>query len=117
MTRPRYTKTISELPASIPFVGPETIERQRGRPFHARVGANENVFGPSPMAIAAMQDAVPEIWKYGEADLFPLRTALAAHHGVGPENIVVGGGIDGLLGSLCRLLLEPGTPVVTSHGA
>jgi histidinol-phosphate aminotransferase len=44
-------------------------------------------------------------------------TALAAHHGIGPENIVVGEGIDGLLGYLVRLLVEPGDAVVTSDGA
>ncbi|MES2548234.1 MAG: aminotransferase class I/II-fold pyridoxal phosphate-dependent enzyme, partial [Pseudomonadota bacterium] len=39
------------------------------------------------------------------------------HHGVTPAHIAVGPGIDGLLGLICRLTLEPGTPVVTSLGA
>ncbi|MCF6232553.1 MAG: pyridoxal phosphate-dependent aminotransferase, partial [Rhodobacteraceae bacterium] len=56
MTYPRYTPLAQSLPASVPFVGPETQERARGAPFVARVGANENVFGPSPRAIKAMQD-------------------------------------------------------------
>jgi histidinol-phosphate aminotransferase len=38
-------------------------------------------------------------------------------HGVAPENIVVGEGIDGLFGYLARMTVEPGTPVVTSLGA
>jgi histidinol-phosphate aminotransferase len=36
---------------------------------------------------------------------------------VRPENVTVGEGIDGLLGNLVRLLVAPGTPVVTSAGA
>ena len=44
-----------DLPSTVPFVGPEAQERARGAPFHARIGANESVFGPSPKAIAAMQ--------------------------------------------------------------
>jgi histidinol-phosphate aminotransferase len=36
---------------------------------------------------------------------------------VDAENIVVGEGIDGLLGYVCRLLIEPGDTVVTSAGA
>ncbi|HBT02595.1 MAG TPA: pyridoxal phosphate-dependent aminotransferase, partial [Citreicella sp.] len=55
MTGPRYTALVASLPATVPFVGPETQERERGAPFRARIGANENVFGPSPQAIAAMQ--------------------------------------------------------------
>ena len=46
---PRATPESSRpLPSTVPFVGPETQERNRGRPFKARIGANENVFGPSP---------------------------------------------------------------------
>lgn len=113
---PRYTPLVASLPSTVPFVGPETQERAQGAVFAARLGANENGFGPSPKAIEAMQEAIPEIWKYGDPENHDLKHALAAHHGVGVENIVVGAGIDGLLGSLCRMLVEHDTPVVTSLG-
>ncbi|MWD26412.1 pyridoxal phosphate-dependent aminotransferase [Aquicoccus sp. SCR17] len=114
---PRYTELVAGLPATVPFIGPEALERDRGRPFRARLGANESLFGPSPRAIAAMADASAEIWKYGDSSSHDLRHALAAHHGVRPENIVVGEGIDGLLGYLVRMLVSPGDAVVTSDGA
>ena len=117
MTSPRYTKLIDSLPAKVPFVGPEAQERAQGFGFVARLGANESVFGPSPKAIAAMQTAAREVWMYGDPELHNLRHALAAHHRVAPENIVVGEGIDGLLGYLVRLLVAEGDPVVTSLGA
>ncbi|MGI3170668.1 pyridoxal phosphate-dependent aminotransferase [Pseudooceanicola sp. C21-150M6] len=114
---PRFTKLAQSLPATVPFIGPETMERDRGAPFDARLGANENVFGPSPAALEAMRAADAEIWKYGDATSWDLRHALALHHRVCPENIVVGEGIDGLLGYTVRLLVEPGDRVVTSAGA
>ncbi len=114
---PRYTSIVADLPSTIPFVGPETDERTFGRPYKARLGANENVFGPSPKAIKAMQDAAADIWMYADPEDYDLKGALCAHHGVGRENIVFGSGIDSLLGVLVRLLVEPGTPVVTSRGA
>jgi histidinol-phosphate aminotransferase len=117
MTHPRYTPLVQSLPATVPFVGPETQERQRGRPFSARLGANESVFGPSPKAIAAMQAQAGETWMYGDPENFELREALAAHHGTSRDNIVVGEGIDGLLGYLVRLVIGPGDAVVTSDGA
>ena len=88
-----------------------------GRAFHARLGANESMFGPSPHAIAAMQAAATQVWMYGDPENHDLKVALAAHHGVAPGNIVVGEGIDGLLGYLVRLLVGPGDKVVTSLGA
>ena len=39
MQTPRYTKIVGPLPSTVPFVGPETQERRRGRPFRARIGA------------------------------------------------------------------------------
>lgn len=114
---PRYTKLVAELPATVPFVGPEAQERARGRKFRARIGANESVFGPSPRAIAAMQQAAAECWMYADPENHDLKTALAKHHGVSFENIVVGEGIDALLGYTVRMLIEPGNVVVTSLGA
>lgn len=114
---PRYTALVASLPASVPFVGPETQERARGHAFVARLGANESLFGPSPRAIAAIERAAHSIWMYGDPENHDLRLALAAHHGVTPDNIVVGEGIDGLLGYLVRMLVAPGDAVVTSDGA
>ncbi|MFW5641717.1 MAG: pyridoxal phosphate-dependent aminotransferase [Roseicyclus sp.] len=117
MTEPRYTALLSSLPATVPFVGPETQERARGAAFTARLGANESVFGPSPRAVAAMEVVAREAWMYGDPEVHDLRHALARHHGVAAENIIVGEGIDGLLGYLVRLLVAPGDAVVTSDGA
>jgi histidinol-phosphate aminotransferase len=117
MTKPALTPLAQSLPASVPFVGPEAAERARGKPFIARLGANENTFGPSPRAIAAMQDAAAEVWMYADPESHDLRAALAAHHGIAPENIMIGEGIDTLLGVLVRLYVGQGDTVVTSDGA
>ncbi|MGH6820685.1 MAG: pyridoxal phosphate-dependent aminotransferase, partial [Methylocella sp.] len=112
-----FTPLVERLPSSVPFVGPETLERQRGGHFRARLGANENVFGPSPLAIAAMGEESLHVWKYGDPELHELKHTLAAHHEVAPENIAVGEGIDGLFGLAVRLFVEPGVTVATSLGA
>ncbi len=117
MTGPRLTPLVASLPATVPFVGPEAQERGRGRPFRARLGANESLFGPSPAAVAAMAAAASEVWMYGDPECHDLRAAIAARHGVTPAHVVVGEGIDGLLGTLVRMTVAPGASVVTSDGA
>lgn len=117
MNRLRFAPLPASLPATVPFTGPETLERGRGMPFRARLGANENGFGPSPQAVEAMMRASAEVWKYGDPDSHDLRQALAAHHGVAPDHIMLGEGIDGLLGLLVRLTVAPDEVVVTSEGA
>lgn len=116
MTAP-FTPLVASLPASVPFVGPEAQERARGVSFRARLGANESAFGPSPRAVAAMAEAARQVWQYGDPENHDLRHALAAHHGIAPERISIGEGIDGLLGVIVRMFVSEGTPVVTSAGA
>jgi histidinol-phosphate aminotransferase len=117
MTGPRYTALVEGLPATVPFTGPETLERRRGRPFAARLGANESLFGPSPRAVAAMAAAAAEVWMYGDPDQHDLRAAIAAHHRIAPAQVMPGEGIDGLLGLIVRMTVGPGEAVVTSDGA
>ena len=112
----RFTAIAQSLPATVPFVGPEAIERNRGLMMKARIGANESGFGPAPSVLEAMRAAAGTTWMYSDPENFALREALALHHGISRDNIAIGGGIDGLLGEIVRLVVEPGTPVVTSLG-
>ncbi|MFT5630467.1 MAG: histidinol-phosphate aminotransferase [Gammaproteobacteria bacterium] len=113
----RLTRLATTLPSTVPFVGPEALERISGTAFAARLGANESGFGPSPLAIKAMQDTAPDAWMYADPESHDLRNALAKHHDINPANIMVGEGIDGLLGLLVRLMVSEGDHVVTSAGA
>ncbi|MEL7254925.1 MAG: pyridoxal phosphate-dependent aminotransferase [Pseudomonadota bacterium] len=117
MSQPRLTPLVQSLPATVPFVGPEQQERERGAAFTARLGANESMFGPSPRAVEAMTLAASEVWKYADPSCHDLREALARHHGVPAASVLVGEGIDGILGNLVRLLIGAGDAVVTSNGA
>jgi histidinol-phosphate aminotransferase len=113
----RFTPLIASLPSTVPFVGPEALERSSGSPVKARIGANENGFGPAPSVIAAMAEAATGTWKYADPENFDLKAALAAHLGCRPGNLAIGEGIDSLLGQFVRLVIDPGMPVVTSFGA
>ena len=116
MTAP-LTPLVASLPATVPFVGPEHQERARGKPFAARIGANESVFGPSPAAVDAIRRAAPEAWMYCDPNNHDLRQAIAAYHQIDPASIVIGEGIDGMFGYVVRMVVALGDKVVTSLGA
>ncbi len=113
----KYTQIMQSLPSSVPFVGPETLERKLDRLFDARIGANESVFGPSPKAVNAMKNSLLSTWMYGDPENFDLKIALSNKHELKPENIFIGEGIDGILGYLVRMFVEPGDKVVTTNGS
>lgn len=113
----RFTRLLESLPATVPFIAPDALERKSGRPLKLRLGANESMFGTSPRASAAMHAAMERVHCYGDPDSFALRQALAKKHGVKVENIVIGAGIDDLLDLAVRALVEQGSPVVASLGS
>jgi len=115
--KPLFTRLVRSLPATAPFVGPETLERASGRRFALRLGANESGFGPSPHAQTAMREAVAQIAWYADPEAYDTRAAIARHLGVGVEHVGMGAGIDDLLGQMTRLFLEPGAHVVASLGS
>jgi len=114
---PRYSRLVAALPATVPFVPPEALERRIGRTLKIRIGANESAFGPSPKAIAAIAAGADRVNWYCDPEGYVLREALARHHGVKRENVGLGIGVDDLLGLTVRAFVDPGEPVVMSHGA
>ena len=114
-----FTPHIQRLPDTVPFIGPETLERQSSRQFKARLGANESAFGISPNAQSAIVEAAATkgcSW-YGDPENYELRALLAERHGIPMNNICADAGIDSLLGLSIRLFVAPGQAVVTSLGA
>jgi histidinol-phosphate aminotransferase len=80
-----------------------------------KMASNENPFGPSPKAVAAMQAVLAESNFYPDNDAIELRQKLAERHNVQPEQIVPTAGSTALLGIIARTLLSPGLNAVTSE--
>jgi histidinol-phosphate aminotransferase len=112
----RPAPAIEAIPATTPFVGPEQLMRETGQRELVRLGANESAFGPSPNAVAAMTSELERLSWYGDPESYDLRVALAAKHGVAVEEIVVGSGIDDLMGVAVRAFMPPGGTCVTTRG-
>ena len=80
-----------------------------------KMASNENPFGPPPLAVAAIRQAASGINYYPDNDANDLRLALAEHHGVQPEQILVTDGSTALIDIIARTLLGPGLKAVTSQ--
>ncbi|MEL7367410.1 MAG: histidinol-phosphate transaminase [Myxococcota bacterium] len=77
------------------------------------MGANENPLGPSPQAVEAMQAALPCLHRFPDPMARGLKEAIAAHHGVTVDHIVVGHGANELIERLVRTFVGPLETVVT----
>ncbi len=82
-----------------------------GAPW-VKLNTNESPLRPSPRVAAAVSAAAAELNRYPNPQAEPLRTALAAHHGVEPSQVVVGNGADALITDCIRAFCEPGETVL-----
>ncbi len=77
-----------------------------------KLASNENPYGPSPLAVAAMQRELAGVNFYPDQDSLDLRAALATYAGVQPEQVLPTAGSSDLILLLLRLLLGPGSNAV-----
>ena len=77
------------------------------------MSANENPLGPSPEVQAAMQAALSDLHRFPDPRASRLRKALARHHDVDEETVVVGHGANELIERLVRTFVGPGETVVS----
>ena len=77
-----------------------------------RMGLNENAFGVSPKALAAMNSIAPEGNYYQDWSQADLKGAIGEHYGVTPDYIVTGCGSSSLTDALGAAFLEPGDEMI-----
>ncbi|MBV8066851.1 MAG: aminotransferase class I/II-fold pyridoxal phosphate-dependent enzyme [Candidatus Eremiobacteraeota bacterium] len=110
------TPAVEAIPATTPFIGPEQLMRETHQHDLVRLGANESAFGPSPKAVAAMSRELPRLCWYGDPESLDLRDALAGKHRCDPAQIVVGSGIDDLMGLAVRAFVAAGGTAIATTG-
>lgn len=107
-------KYISALGPYVPGKLIRQAERESGIAM-IKMASNENPFGPSPLALEAMQAADAEANRYPDTDATELRVALAARHNLKPEQVFVADGSTPLLHLLAAIFLRPGLNCISSE--
>ena len=109
-----YLKTLPTYQPGRPI---EEVARELNLPAKEiiKVASNENPFGPSPLAIAAMQKAIPSVNLYPDGNAFYLKQKLAAKLGVETTNLILGNGSNEIIEFVAHALLAPDTNVVVSE--
>jgi histidinol-phosphate aminotransferase len=80
----------------------------------AKLASNENPFGASPRALAALADMAALTASYPDGQCVALKKALSGFLGVPAARIAVGNGSENLIELACLAFLNPGERVVTA---
>jgi histidinol-phosphate aminotransferase len=103
---PFWSQLASELSPYVPGEQPRIANL-------VKLNTNESPFGPSPLALEAMRvTAVDTLRLYPDPEATELREALATHHGVKPEQVFVGNGLDEVLAHAFVALLKQPKPLL-----
>jgi histidinol-phosphate aminotransferase len=98
-----------------PYVPGKTSRVEGVKPL--KLSSNENSYGPSPKALAALQAAATHFERYPDGSSVALREAIASVHGIAHQNIVCGAGSDELIGLLVHAYAGIGDEVLyPEHG-
>lgn len=94
----------------------EELTRELGLTDAVKLASNENPLGPSPKALAAIQEHLSSLHRYPDSHAYYLKEELSRHLGLKPEQLVLGNGSDEVLDLLIRALVPPGGEVLsTTH--
>lgn len=85
--------------------------------LEAKLNANENPYGPSPMALQAFKNAAAGGNRYAWKELFQLIDKIAVFEGVKSKNIMMGPGSSDLLEKTAMVLFMNGGNVVSADPA
>lgn len=89
---------------------PEEIARSYGFDRVAMLASNENPFGPSQTAVREAGELLTSMHRYPDSTNATLITALKEYHGA--YEFVTGVGMDGVIETCLRVLIDPGDTVV-----
>src|SRR5215203_1815653 len=98
---------VRSLSPYVPGKPIEELQRELGLTDIIKLASNENPYGASPRALAAMRGAIDDTWLYPDGSGHVLKQKLSEKLGVTAAQITLGNGSNDLLVMLAEAFLAP----------
>jgi histidinol-phosphate aminotransferase len=108
-------KGILKIESYVPGKSIEEVQKEFGAKKWIKLASNENLLGPSPKAIAAIQEELPNIYLYPEGPCTVLRQALAQKFSIPEGMVVLSNGADNLILMIANAFVDEGDEVVMAE--
>ncbi len=98
----------------VPGLPADWVSERYGIPADeiSKLGSAENPFGASPMAKAAISEALGEAHLYASWTAEPLRIKIAEKHGFEPSQVICGAGETEIISLIIRAMCAPGEEIL-----
>jgi histidinol-phosphate aminotransferase len=107
-----FRSSIADLIPYEPGKPIEEVQRELGLERVVKLASNEGPFPPFPAAAEALERTTRDLNRYPDGGAYALRSAIAAHHGVELDQVIVGSGADGVIDLLSQATLDAGDEIV-----
>jgi len=114
---PLVPKHIRQLQSYKPGRPIEDVRRELGLKHIIKLASNENPYGPSPKALDAVQSSLKDNFRYPDASAIILREKLAGCFNIKVDNVVVGGGSEGVMSAIMRTFLRQGDEIIAADNS
>ena len=111
---PLYIRAIAAYQPGKPI---SELERELGISGIVKLASNENPLGCSPLAVAAMHEAIKTIALYPDGNGFELKDALSKRCGIAHDRMILGNGSNDMLELAARAFLAVGDKAAYSAHA
>jgi histidinol-phosphate aminotransferase len=108
-------ENIAEIIPYPPGKPQDELEREYGIAESIKLASNENSWGPSPKAVAAIRKMLTGLHRYPDGSSYYLTNALAKWLDASPDEIVLGNGSNEVIEFLVKAFVRTGDEVITSH--
>ncbi len=105
-------KGILKISSYVPGKSIEEVQKEYGSKRWVKLASNENLLGPSPKALQAIQKELSKIHFYPEGPCSLLRQAIAQKFSLPEERIVISNGADNLILMIGCAFINEGDEVI-----
>jgi histidinol-phosphate aminotransferase len=111
---PKHIKDLMPYKAGKPI---EEVQRELNLKHIVKLASNENPMGPSKKAINQIGKILNDTHRYPDANGFELRSKLAKKFKLSIDNVVIGGGSEGIMSVIMRTFLHNNDEIIAAENS
>ena len=111
---PKHIKELKPYKAGKPI---SEVKRELGLSNIIKLASNENPFGPSKLALEAVTNILNNTHRYPDSFGYDLRTKLANSFELNIDNVIIGGGSEGIMSVIMRTFLSDNDEILATQNS
>ena len=111
---PKHIDNLKPYKAGKPI---SEVKRELGLDKIIKLASNENPYGPSKLALKSVNDIIESTHRYPDSNGYELRNKLAKQFNISIDNVIIGGGSEGIMSVIMRTFLNDKDEIIAAKNS